>query len=114
VGETKKDNLTRFNRLLVWPILVLFIILAVSGYGITNQGLTSELTGGVFTPELSLYLHKNLVLPALTLLMIHVLISLKKTLTRWGIEEGNLLNGFLILLGALTLALLVLMQYLVF
>jgi cytochrome b subunit of formate dehydrogenase len=114
VGETKKDNLTRFNRLLVWPILVLFIILAVSGYGITNQGLTSELTGGVFTRDFSLYLHKSLVLPALTLLMIHVLISLKKALTRWGIEEGNLLNGFLILLGAFTLALLVLLQYLVF
>lgn len=111
--ETKKDHLKRFNRLLVWPTLVLFIVLAISGYGITNPGLVAELTGGVFTRSLSLYLHTTLVLPSMTLLMIHILIAIKSALTRWGMKERNLLNAFLILLGAFTVALLVLMQYLV-
>ena len=111
--EVKKDYLKRFNRLLVWPTLILFILLVVSGYGITNPRLVGELTGGVFTHTFSLYLHMKLVLPTLMLLMIHILIAIKSTLTRWGIKEGNLLNTFLILLGAFTVALIIIMQYLV-
>jgi len=97
----------------VWPTLVLFILLAVSGYGILNPGLISELTGHLFTHAFSLYLHEALILPTLTLLMIHILIALRSTLTRWGIREGKLLNAFLILLGTFALTLMVLMQYLV-
>lgn len=113
MGEKRKDYLQRFNRLLVWPTLILFIVLAISGYGTINPGTTSELTGGLFTRALSLYLHTTLVLPTLTLLTIHVLIAIRAILTRWGIREGKLLNAFLILLGAFTVALIVLMQYLV-
>jgi hypothetical protein len=110
--EEKKDHLKRFNRLLVWPTLVLFIILAISGYGIANPGLVGELTGGLFGNRIfSSRIHTALVLPALTLLMIHILIAIRSTLIRWGVKEGNFLNAFLILLGAFTVALLVLMQY---
>jgi hypothetical protein len=111
--ERKTDSLKRFNRLLVWPTLVLIILLAISGYGITNNRLISELTGGLFTHPFSLYLHTILVLPTLILLMIHILIAIRSTLTRWGIKEGNLLDAFLILLGVFTVTLLALMQYLV-
>ena len=113
LAETKKDYLKKLNRLLVWPTLVLFIILAISGYGIANSGTVDQLTGGLFTHSLSLYLHTVLVLPTLTLLMIHVLIAIRSTLTRWGVREDRLLNAFLILLGAFTVALMVLLQYLV-
>jgi hypothetical protein len=111
--EPRKNYLQRFNRLLAVPTLVLFILLAISGYGITNSDTVRELTGGVVTKGLSLYLHQNLVLPALTLLTIHILIAIRSTLTRWGVKEGAVLNAFLILLGAFTVALIVLMQYLV-
>jgi len=97
----------------VWPTLVLLILLAVSGYGILNPGLVSELTGGLFTHAFSLHLHTTLILPTLTLLMIHILIAMRSTLTRWGIREGKLLDAFLVLLGAFALTLMVLMQYLV-
>ena len=110
--KTRKDYLKKFNRLLVWPTLVLFIILTVSGYGILNPGTVSSLTGGLFTHVFSLYLHTTLILPTLTLLMIHVLIALRSTLTRWGIREGRLLDAFVLLLGAFALTLMVLMQYL--
>ena len=110
--ETETNYLQRFNRLLVWPTLVLLILLAISGYGILNPRLVSELTGGLFTHPFSLSIHTTLTLPTLTLIMIHVLIALRKTLIRWGIREGRLLDAFLILLGAFAFTLMVLMQYL--
>jgi len=113
MGEAKKNYLQRFNRVLVWPTLVLFILLAISGYGILNPGLMSELTGGLFTHPFSLYLHTTLILPTLTLLMVHVLIAIRSTLIRWGVREGKLLDAFLVLLGAFVLTLIVMMQYLV-
>lgn len=111
MGKPEKNYLQRFNRLLVWPTLVLFILLAITGYGILNPGLIRELTGGLLTHPLSLYLHTNLVLPTLVLLMIHILIALRLTLIRWGIREGKLLDAFLILLGIFVLSLMVLLQY---
>jgi cytochrome b subunit of formate dehydrogenase len=113
MGEVKKNYVQRFNRLLVWPTLVLFVLLTITGYGILNPGLVSELTGGLFTHAFSLYLHTSLTLPTLTLLMIHILIAIRSTLTRWGIREGKLLDAFLVLLGVFVLTLMVLMQYLV-
>ena len=113
MGEIGKNYLQRLNRLLVWPTLVLFILLAISGYGALNPRLVSELTGGLFTHPFSLYLHTTLILPTLTLLMIHVLIALRSTLIRWGIRGGRLLDAFVLLLGAFALTLMVLMQYLV-
>jgi succinate dehydrogenase/fumarate reductase cytochrome b subunit len=113
MGETEENHLQRFNRLLVWPTLVLFIFLTISGYGTLNPGLISELTGGLFTHAFSLYLHTTLVLPTLTLLMVHILIAIRSTLTRWGIRESKLLDAFLVLLGAFALTLIALMQYLV-
>jgi succinate dehydrogenase/fumarate reductase cytochrome b subunit len=111
--EGKKDYLKRFNRWLAVPTLVLFVVLAISGYGITNPLVVSELTGGLFADRyLSLRIHTAVILPALVLLMIHILIAIRSALIRWGVKEGNLLTAFLILLGAFTVALLVIMQYL--
>jgi hypothetical protein len=106
--------LQRFNRLLVWPTLVLLIIFVISGFGITNPRMTSELTGGLFTFDRSFYWHLNLVVPVLILLMIHVLIALKTALTRWGVEEARLLNAVLIALGLFVTALIILARYFVF
>lgn len=92
--------------------MVLFILLAISGYGILNPGLVGELTGGLLNHPFSLKLHMDLILPTLTLLMVHILIALRSVLTRWGIREGKLLDAFLVLLGIFAFTLMVLMQYL--
>ena len=110
--EKSSDScLKKLNRLLVWPTLVLSVIFAISGYGITNPGLVTELTGGVLTRAVSLKLHLVLAFPVLMLLTIHVLIGAKSALTRWGVKEGTLLNVFLLLIGIFTMTLLALMQY---
>jgi hypothetical protein len=105
--------LIKFNRVLVWLTLVLFIVFIISGYGVTNPELIRELTGGVFTRAISLNLHLKLAFPVLALLTIHVLIGAKSALTRWGVKQGRLLNVFLILLGIFAVTLLLLMQYFV-
>ena len=112
---TKESNnyLRTFNRLLVWPTLALLIIVVISGFGLTNPRTTSDLTGGAFNFNNSLYWHENLVVPVLILLMIHVLIALKTTLTRWGVKEEGLLNVVLVALGLFVSALLILARYLV-
>lgn len=94
--------------------MVLLIIFVISGFGIDNPTMTSDLTGGVFTRSFSLYLHLNLAVPVLILLMIHVLIALKTALTRWGLGEEKLLNVVLIALGLFVTVLIVLARYLVF
>jgi hypothetical protein len=106
--------LVRFNRLLVWPTLVLLIIFVITGFGIDNPTMTSALTGGVFTRGVSLYWHVNLAVPVLILLMIHVLIALKTALIRWGLGEEKLLNIVLIALGVFATVLIILARYLVF
>ena len=77
-----------------------------------NPGLVGELTGGLLNHPFSLKLHMDLILPTLTLLMVHILIALRSVLTRWGIREGKLLDAFLVLLGIFAFTLMVLMQYL--
>lgn len=112
--EKDNDNLQRFNRLLVWLTLVLLIFLVLSGFGMTNPEVTTRLTGGIFTTTFSMYLHTNLVVPVLILLLIHVLIGMKTALIRWGIEEGWLLKIFLITIGLFATALIILLRYLTF
>lgn len=112
---TRKQNgrLQRFDRLLAWSTVILFAVFVVSGFGMTNPRLTAELTGGIFTSSFSMYLHVNLAAPVLILLLIHLLIGMRTALTRWGIEEGMLLNAFVIILGLFVAALIILARYLV-
>jgi cytochrome b subunit of formate dehydrogenase len=112
LAENGKDYLKTFNRLLIWPTLVLFILLAISGYAILNPRMVDELTGGLFSHSFSLYLHEALVLPTLTLILIHVLIGIRTAMIRWGMREGKLLNAFLLLLAAFALLLIVSLQFL--
>lgn len=117
-GEMVKKSidfyLAKLNRLLVWPTLVLFIIYVLSGYGVTNPKLVSELTRGVLTHALSLYLHTTLTLPVLILLSIHILAGIRSSLVRLGVEDSKLLSVFIILMGVFSITLLMLMQFLRF
>jgi|SRR5271157_2882729 len=109
----KEDGyLQRFNRILAWFTAVLFAFLAISGFGMTNPGLTTRLTGGIMTPTFSMYLHANLAAPVLILLLIHVLIGMKNALTRFGITDSKTLNATLLILGLFLGTLIILARYL--
>ncbi|MGD8506251.1 MAG: hypothetical protein PVF15_06255 [Candidatus Bathyarchaeota archaeon] len=102
--------LLRINRLLVWLLLAFLVIFVISGYGITNPKLINALTGGILNFSSSLTIHRTLDLPLLSLLMIHILIELKFTLTRWGLRHQKALNAFLVILGIFFTSLLILMD----
>jgi hypothetical protein len=113
MGATKGSRLRRFNYLLAWLTLVLFMIFTVTGYGITNPEMVSELTGGILSRGVSLNLHMMIAFPVLALLTVHIVIGAKSALNRFGVEDGKLLYSFLILLGAFALTILALMQYVI-
>jgi hypothetical protein len=102
--------LLKYDRIAIWIVAVFFAIYVVSGYGIVNPGVVSELTGGILTRTIALYLHETLDLPILMLLLVHVLIQLRFTLLRWKVKDGMLLNSFVIVLGVFAIALLLLMD----
>ncbi len=111
MAKPRNSYLRRFNRWLIWPLVVLLAIYIVSGYGIINPGLISALTGELLTRNISLYLHLNLAFPVMILITIHVLIGIESALISWGVKEGKLLYAFMIALGVFAVVLLVLMQY---
>jgi cytochrome b subunit of formate dehydrogenase len=108
--KTHNHYLLKFDRILTWVSLVLLIILVITGYGIVNPKVISELTGGILTRPLSLYLHTTLDVPVLVLLMFHVLIQLRFALMRWRVKDGVPLNAFIIILGLFSTVLILLMD----
>jgi Ni,Fe-hydrogenase I cytochrome b subunit len=113
MGTTNHNRLKRFNHVLAWLTLILFVVFTVTGYGITNPEMVSELTGGILKRGISLNVHMMIAFPVLALLTVHIVIGVKTALNRLGVEDGKLLYSFLILLGALALTVLALMQYVV-
>ena len=106
--------LVKLDRLLILPTLVFFIIYVLTGFSVTNPKLVNELTFGVLTHALSLYLHTTLALPVMILLSIHILIGIRSSLIRLGMKDSKLLNVFIIVLGVFSTTLLILMQFLRF
>jgi hypothetical protein len=102
--------LLKYDRIAIWIIAVFFALYVVSGYGIVNPGVVSELTGGILTRTISLYLHETLDLPILVLVLVHVLIQLRFTLLRWKVKDGMFLSSFIIVLGVFAIVLLLLMD----
>jgi len=108
--KTHNYYMLKFDRLLTWILLALLIIFVITGYGIVNPQLINELTGGILTRSLSLYLHTTLDMPLLVLLMLHVLIQLRFALIRWRVKDGILLNGFIAMLATFSIVLILLMD----
>lgn len=108
--KTHNYYILKFDRTITWILLALLIIFVITGYGIVNPQLINELTGGILTRSLSLYLHATLDVPLLVLLMLHVLIQLRFTLIRWRVKDGILLNSFIVMLGTFSTILILLMD----
>ena len=97
--------LVKFNRLIVWILLALIVVLIVSGYGLTKPTLINMLTFGLIDHQTAFDLHSLLDLPLFILLTIHVLIEVKLSLMRWGFKNWRLLNSLILLLGSVCLLL---------
>jgi hypothetical protein len=111
MASSSGSLLVRFNRVFVWASLVLFVFFVFCGYGIVNPGLVGRLTVGVFDRDLSIYLHMTLTPYVLVVLLVHILIELRFVLIRWGVRQGKMLNGFIIFVGILVTAAIIMLQY---
>jgi thiosulfate reductase cytochrome b subunit len=73
-----KKALERVQRLCGWLALVLIALLVISGYGwdIRTSDLVSHLTAGLLNRVTAADLHQALIIPLLTFLACHVVLSL--------------------------------------
>ena len=100
----------KLNRVIVWALLFLMIMLIISGYGLTKPSLIRSLTGGRIDYQTALFIHTTLDAPLLILLLIHVLIEIKFSLMRWGVKNQKLLNSLMVILGSICLVLIIFMK----
>ncbi|UCG45339.1 MAG: hypothetical protein JSV58_00735 [Candidatus Bathyarchaeota archaeon] len=91
----------KLNRIMVWLLLLLMILLVITGYGLTKPNLVSSFTGGWIDYWTAQYLHTLLDLPLLLLLLVHVIIEIKFSFMRWGFKSRNLLKALMLSLGVI-------------
>jgi len=106
-GKGFNYYLLKANRLIVWVLLVLMILVIVSGYGLVKPSVIRSWTGGVIDFQTALLLHLRLMAPLLILLLVHVLIEVRFSLIRWGFKKRRLLDLLMIVAGLVCLVLIV-------
>jgi hypothetical protein len=99
-------NINRFlikiNRISGWVLLVFITVYMVSGYAWTNR---------IIMPTTQArYLHSTLDIYMMPIFLAHVLISTKFALKRWGLRHDRLVNLALILAGAISYALVLMIR----
>jgi hypothetical protein len=101
LDQQKKSNyyLIRINRIIVWALLGLMLLILISGYGLTNPRLIMTITGGIIDHNTALFIHTTFDVYLTLLLFIHVFIEVKFIFMRWGFKKERLLNILLLILG---------------
>ena len=94
--DIKKNRLLiRINRISAWALLILMIAYIVTGYAWSQRIIMS--------PREAVYWHTNLDLYLVFFFLVHVLISAKFTLRRYGVKYG-LVNPALLMIGLVAFA----------
>lgn len=109
--KTLNYYLMKANRVIVWILLFLVLMLIISGYGLTKPSLIRSLTGGMIDYQTALFIHTSLDAPFLILLLIHVVIEIKFSLMRWGVKNQKLLNLLMLMLVSICLILIIYVKF---
>ena len=85
----KKNRIIKTSvDILLMAVIILYIL---TGYGITNYHIVESITFFVLSKPLSHLIHSNLIIPFVTLLIFHILLSKKnyfiKLFRRFSINE---------------------------
>jgi hypothetical protein len=105
--KTFNYYLMKANRVIVWILLLLVLMLIISGYGLTKPSLIRSFTGGMIDYQTALFIHTSLDAPFLILLLIHVVIEIRFSLMRWGVKNQKLLNLLMLILVLICLILII-------
>jgi hypothetical protein len=87
--------LIRVNRVSAWMLLVLMVTYIVTGYAWSERIIMS--------PREAIYWHTNLDLYLVFFFLVHILISAKFALRRYGVKYG-LVNPALLMIGFVAFA----------
>jgi hypothetical protein len=83
--------LKKFDRIIVWILLTLFMVFMISGYMITK---------GFIHRYYGIILHTRFDLLIMVIFIIHFTINLKFALMRWKFKDSKKLNLFCMVVGA--------------
>jgi hypothetical protein len=103
--------LMKANRIIVWILLLLILMMIISGYGLTKPSLIRSLSGGWIDYQTALFVHTSLDTPFLILLLIHVVIEIRFSLMRWGVKNQKLLNLLMLILVLICLFLIIYVKF---
>jgi hypothetical protein len=70
------QNLLLLRSLIHWLLLIVTILYLLTGLGITQYQIVEAITFGLLNKNLSFNIHENLLAPFVTLLILHVIISI--------------------------------------
>ncbi len=103
--------LRRIARTSAWLLLITVVVLAVSGWGITQTGAIYNITFGLIDRRLANAIHRATTLPLTIFFLLHVLINIKLGITSKRPFLKWLGNIVLIIIGAGILGIVVFMEY---
>ena len=64
------------RKTLIWLLAVVVMLYLVTGFGITRFRTVETLTFGLLTKDLAFKIHNNLLIPFITLLILHLCLPL--------------------------------------
>jgi hypothetical protein len=70
-----KRRIKWVKRVIRWSLAVLVVAYIVTGFGITEARTVEHLTFGLLDKYWAFKIHNNLVIPFITLLALHILLS---------------------------------------
>jgi cytochrome b subunit of formate dehydrogenase len=72
--NTSRQDLAK--KLIIWLLAIVTVLYLVSGVGITESRIVETATFGLLTKNLAFIIHDNLLIPFITLLVLHVCLQL--------------------------------------
>jgi cytochrome b subunit of formate dehydrogenase len=69
-------NQNLVKRIIHWSLLIVTVVYALTGLGITQYRTIEPLTFGLLSKFLSFQIHDNLLIPFLILLTLHILLRI--------------------------------------
>ncbi|HUS75375.1 MAG TPA: hypothetical protein VMY43_05135 [Methanothrix sp.] len=86
--------LVKINRICAWMLLIFMIIFLISGYAWWNRTLLPL--------QQAVHMHTELDLYLVFFFLVHVLISIRFTLSRWRVGHRQVVDLLLIAIGILS------------
>ncbi len=97
-------------RISAWLLLLAIAVSVFSGWGITRTGVIYTVSFGLIDRGTANAIHRGTQIPMVAIFLIHVLVNVKIMATSSSRVKNAVVNGILITVGLLALALTIIME----